>query len=348
MRKNALNLLRMILIISMIGLAAGLLHEVEKLQGNARVINYAGIVRGGTQRLIKEELHGKPDDRLMFRLDNIMRELAQGGQKYNIMPIRDKAFQAKLASQQAAWEDLKEAIRVYRLDKRTDAKLFALSEMYFEMADTTVAAAQEYSETLESHFSILRWLLVVIIIFSVLIVIVSGREMLQVARKNEQLKRIAYIDASTGLANQRKCRERLANKHPISPYIFITCCMFDLNNLKQINDKLGHDVGDQAIIAFGTALHQSSLPHMFVGRNGGDEFIAIGVNVSTPEMEAFLSRVQVNSQAIRLRDTVALSYASGCANSQEFPGLNIGELMEKADERMYADKTEYKRTHKCM
>ena len=48
------------------------LDLTDDLQGNARVINYIGIVRGATQRLIKKELNHVPDDELIYFLDNIL------------------------------------------------------------------------------------------------------------------------------------------------------------------------------------------------------------------------------------------------------------------------------------
>lgn len=52
--------------------------SIKQLQGNARVINYIGIVRGATQRLIKQELRGNANDALVARLDSIVDELISG------------------------------------------------------------------------------------------------------------------------------------------------------------------------------------------------------------------------------------------------------------------------------
>ena len=41
------------------------IYAIHNLQGNARVINYTGVVRGATQRLIKQELSNKPNDKLV-------------------------------------------------------------------------------------------------------------------------------------------------------------------------------------------------------------------------------------------------------------------------------------------
>ena len=55
---------------------------VNKIQGNARVINYAGIIRGATQREIKLEISGNVNKSLIRYLDDIFDGLMHGGGKY--------------------------------------------------------------------------------------------------------------------------------------------------------------------------------------------------------------------------------------------------------------------------
>ena len=57
----------------------------HNLQGNAKVINYAGIVRGATQRLVKEELNGIPNDLLIEKLDVYKRQIQNHPQSVNIL-----------------------------------------------------------------------------------------------------------------------------------------------------------------------------------------------------------------------------------------------------------------------
>ena len=49
-----------------------MMNDVNKIQGNARVINYAGIIRGATQREIKLEISGNKNNSLIRYLDNIL------------------------------------------------------------------------------------------------------------------------------------------------------------------------------------------------------------------------------------------------------------------------------------
>ena len=56
------RLIPIVLFLSLVGLGGLSLVSIHNLQGNARVINYTGVVRGATQRLVKEELKGRTDE----------------------------------------------------------------------------------------------------------------------------------------------------------------------------------------------------------------------------------------------------------------------------------------------
>lgn len=128
-------------------LISGLLSivSIHRLQGNARVINYTGVVRGATQRLIKQELSGQPNEALIQRLDGILDELATGQGENGLVRLRDDDFQALVAQMQQAWERMKDEILLVRQGADAQA-LYDQSEEYFELADRAVSAAEIYSE----------------------------------------------------------------------------------------------------------------------------------------------------------------------------------------------------------
>lgn len=118
---------------------------IHGLQGNARVINYAGVVRGATQRLVKQELSGQPNDPLIGRLDGILSELATGEGENDLDRLQNDAFQELIAQMREQWSAVKNEIG--RVRRGGDgAALYRLSEEYFELADQTVSAAEAYSE----------------------------------------------------------------------------------------------------------------------------------------------------------------------------------------------------------
>lgn len=70
-RKRFMRGAQAALILLMIVLTAGMMLQIRSLQGNARVVNYAGILRGATQRLVKLEIAGVPSNDLSDNLDDI-------------------------------------------------------------------------------------------------------------------------------------------------------------------------------------------------------------------------------------------------------------------------------------
>lgn len=126
------------------------LTSMLHMQGNARVINYAGIVRGATQRLVKQEMSGFPNDALIQQLDDIVFELSSGEGTNNLIALPDEAFQALVGQMQQTWKELKAEIGLVR-QGQDPQRLYALSESYFVLADQAVSAAEHYSETRVSN-----------------------------------------------------------------------------------------------------------------------------------------------------------------------------------------------------
>ena len=115
--------------------------------GGARIINYSGIVRGATQKLVKEELHGYEDDALISRLDGIIYDLQTGNGDYGLSRDDDAQYQQMLADLSIIWTDIKDEITVMRSGATgSGEKLYDLSQKHFELADDLVLRAEESSD----------------------------------------------------------------------------------------------------------------------------------------------------------------------------------------------------------
>ncbi|MBR4628100.1 MAG: GGDEF domain-containing protein [Ruminococcus sp.] len=108
----------------------------------------------------------------------------------------------------------------------------------------------------------------------------------------------------------------------------------DLNGLKQINDNLGHDAGDRAILTVSqSAMSVIPLRCRFY-RMGGDEFVIL-----CPDMNAG----EVKDIADRIDDAVTVKEYSVAIGYEEYhKGMDINEVLKKADAIMYARKTAMK------
>ena len=315
------------------------LHSINLLQGTGRVINYTGIVRGATQRLIKQEICGYPNDLLITRLDSIVRDLFHEGGENRLIVLQDKIFLHNMNQVQTQWDKLKEEIMHVRAGARTDY-LYELSEEYFDLVDRTVSAAEFYSET---QVTLSKNLLMGANFIFVLFMLISMIYYLRAAalkRRAVILDKLAYVDTLTQIPNRASCERQIEQyaATPLSGHVAVL--LFDMNNLKKLNDLKGHQAGDKVITEFGRILQTSAEDFGFIGRYGGDEFLGIFRGASQEDVEDFLART--NSKVIAynllsIDELESISFAVGYSIGT--PGDNdLVKLIGEADRRMYERK----------
>jgi diguanylate cyclase (GGDEF)-like protein len=93
----------------------------------------------------------------------------------------------------------------------------------------------------------------------------------------KELQRMATTDVLTGLSNRRRFEELLNKRFDEARrYGFdLTCCMCDLDSYKQLNDTLGHQVGDRVLAGAADVIRASLRKVDVAGRYGGDEFVLL-------------------------------------------------------------------------
>lgn len=144
------------------------ISSVKRLQGDARVINYTGIVRGATQLLVKQELNQMENDELIARLDRILAGLSNGDENMNLVVMDSPDYQNYILDMQDRWTDMKAEIYSVRCGGDRQ-KLFDMSESYFVLTDKAVSVAEEYSEhKIQKSRSWQVFLLVLVAMFIIL------------------------------------------------------------------------------------------------------------------------------------------------------------------------------------
>lgn len=142
--------------------------SIKHMQGNARVINYTGIVRGATQRLIKQELNHIQNDQLISDLDRILYGLGNGDPENNLIALKSEEFQSYVSQLENSWENIKAEIINVRNGADT-RNLYIMSENYFNLADEAVSVCELYSENqVTSNIHLLIWVNVTFVIFLIL------------------------------------------------------------------------------------------------------------------------------------------------------------------------------------
>ncbi|MDL2224722.1 GGDEF domain-containing protein [Eubacteriales bacterium OttesenSCG-928-M02] len=266
------------------------ISSIRLLEGNARVVNYVGIVRGATQKLVKEEIMGwqltqenhdfanssnwYPDDELIKRLDSIVEELLSGEGPNELVVLHDEAYLANMKKVKAHWSELKHLITEVRKGN-IPQQLFESSQEYFELVNDTVFSAETYSEKQVGRITTILIAVNVVFILLIIIALLLYVRSIATKRRADALGKIAFVDSLTGVNNRASTEQLIEQLQLKQSEDNLLVFMFDMNDLKQTNDSLGHQRGDQLISAFAKVLEMANEYGGFVGRYGGDEFLVI-------------------------------------------------------------------------
>lgn len=134
------------------------------------------------------------------------------------------------------------------------------------------------------------------------------------AERLEEVRKLAFTDPLTGLANRRAVDTRLdeAIERYRADGSVVSLVVCDLNGLKRVNDTHGHAVGDRLLERFGSVLSRcgAMLPGALSARLGGDEFCLLSVGPTSDEVVAVADELCVRAGELELGEGVACGVAS--------------------------------------
>jgi diguanylate cyclase (GGDEF)-like protein len=121
----------------------------------------------------------------------------------------------------------------------------------------------------------------------------------------------------------------------------------DLDNLKAINDTLGHDEGDRLIQETAAILKSTYRTSDIIARIGGDEFVAFAVGTDEDHVAIMTNRLQENIENFNEKNNnrYTLRISTGLVTYDPNSVQSIHELLAEADALMYEDKKSKKRGH---
>ncbi|MDD3140078.1 MAG: diguanylate cyclase [Lachnospiraceae bacterium] len=167
-------------------------------------------------------------------------------------------------------------------------------------------------------------------------ILIIIRNMTERITLEHQLLELVERDTLTKLYNRRNFEEKM-NYYNGKEYHNIAIISIDMNGLKFINDTLGHQFGDLAIIAASEVIFKTFVPKGYVARIGGDEF---GVIIEAIEDDLVDDLLNQLAHAVKLSNTVAqnsISLAYGYSHHKE--GIvNMEFMFQEADNNMYQNK----------
>jgi len=116
----------------------------------------------------------------------------------------------------------------------------------------------------------------------------------------------------------------------------------DINELKSVNDTLGHDAGDELIVGAARCIEKTIVGSGRCYRTGGDEFVVL-TRMSPEQANAALVLLEQETRQWRGEKVKKLTLSAGCAFYSEDQNLTVEKLVRQSDQAMYAAKAEYYR-----
>lgn len=172
----------------------------------------------------------------------------------------------------------------------------------------------------------------------------SNKDLLQ--RQADQLRALSLVDELTGLYNRRGFLTLATQQLKLCDRSMRTAMVVfvDLDGMKRINDELGHDYGDQALIETASVLRQCFRYSDVVARLGGDEFVVLAVEADPPNAELVTERLYEKLGEMNQKPERAfqLQFSVGIAPYDPSKSEMIEEVLARADNLMYESKRERK------
>jgi diguanylate cyclase (GGDEF)-like protein len=160
-------------------------------------------------------------------------------------------------------------------------------------------------------------------------------------KEHESLAHLAYADGLTGIPNRSRL-EKFINtiEERGEDYCIVS---IDLNELKPVNDKQGHLMGDKYLLEFSDILQSCFTGKGFIARIGGDEFVAVLRDTNILLAEDLMNEVNTKLEKLNKKDSsINRSAAFGFAFRHEVENQGWNAVYLLADERMYKKKTAMK------
>ena len=150
-----------------------------------------------------------------------------------------------------------------------------------------------------------------------------------------------HYDSLTNIFNRHGIFHKLKNHINNKEFLIY---FLDLNNFKSINDKYGHDIGDDVLIEFVRRINLHVDSDKIFGRMGGDEFLLLQLTSSSQhQMDEFWKKVykEFETPIIQVNgEDVFLTFSKGVATYTPNKDI-IDDVISRADKMMYMEKKEF-------
>lgn len=229
--------------------------------------------------------------------------------------------------------------------KDNDDQNIYLKEGQWHIVSSVLKDGDNKSLFIDNNFLLLLDVIKKNILYFNLMLLASGIIAFLIYLNRKSYLRVKYhseFDNLTKVYNRRAGLEKLNDLLPTDNRRKFLCslCFIDINGLKQVNDTLGHKLGDELILTVVDAIKSVIRKEDFVIRLGGDEFIIIFDGIDSSIAEEVWGRItsiyeEINSNENR---QYLISVSHGIVSHSNNQRSQIDDLIKLADEKMYEEK----------
>jgi len=178
--------------------------------------------------------------------------------------------------------------------------------------------------------------------------VIMLRDFIYEKKSLEILKAQVELDPMTGTMSKNSGLKymKALMKKAIEENNYITFGFIDMNNLKFINDRYGHQEGDRSIIETASIIKNNLRSSDIICRVGGDEFVIAFNGCRHSQAQDIMERIDNSLESISHALPYEISISTGLFEKEPYRKMLLEEIIRIVDEEMYVKKAEYKKKNK--
>lgn len=325
-RKTVVNhvlviLVWLILSISILGFF--IIANSKVIQRYSVLINEAGKIRGGTQRLIKLNAQGIDISSYLPDINNAIQEVRSLALTKN--PLQASFNENYFNAVHTQWIQL----RAQLVRNAPQEEIFEQSEIMWYTSDALVTHIEG-----QSIKSINLFYIVTIVFFTIAFILLVVFVLTKYIIKNK-IEYGATHDLLTGLYNRNYFqdaieREYASYRRTNQEFALLMC---DIDRFKRINDTYGHVIGDRILHELGLILRSQTRSLDTTARYGGEEFVIIMPGATREEALLYAERIRKAVAGKRMKGRIRITISIGfCLHKK---GMDAEQLIKNADTALY-------------
>lgn len=273
--KKHIGILFTLLLGLLVAISVIAIRQISDIRDYSKLINYVGIVRGASQRVVKLETNHCPDDELVDYVEEILNELLTGQGRYGLVLADSVIYRNNLNLLRQQWDTVREEIDEVRQGEDSGLLLDS-SEKLFEVANDTVFSIEQYSiEKAEKTARMISVTALFTTIAFAAAIYFYIRKFFQLKVANKKLEGLAYRDELTGAYHMERFYAEVNRMIAQNPDTKFAVLYVDFENFKYVNDVFGYSYGDELLKGYARVAMNHLRENELLGREMADRFVIL-------------------------------------------------------------------------